>query len=99
MPKIDSLPDGDQLEFFFNSLDHAPAHFHVKHSGGEWEIRVYILTSTASAMGLGYEFKFPSARRIDLDPLPKKFRKLIAERMNGKIEEILKEWSKKVVRS
>ncbi len=99
MPKIDSMPDGDQLEFFFNSSDHAPPHFHVKHSGGEWEIRVFILTSATTATGLDYEFKFPSSRSAEADQLPKKFRKIIAEKMAGKIEEILKEWESKVLTS
>ncbi|MEM9275251.1 MAG: DUF4160 domain-containing protein [Cyanobacteria bacterium P01_F01_bin.143] len=46
----------DGLEAFFRSSDHRPPHFHIK-KAGEWEIRVYIVTTTKS--NLDYSFKFP----------------------------------------
>lgn len=47
------------LEAFFRSNDHHPPHFHVKKKG-EWEIRVYILTSTEK---LHYSVKFPKNKK------------------------------------
>lgn len=90
MAKIKAIPDGDELEFFFNSSDHMPEHFHVKHSGGRWEIRVYIKTS--SDTHLDYDFKFPK----NSTSIPAKFRDLILEKMKGKEVELLKEWEEKV---
>ncbi len=47
------------LEAFFRSNDHHPPHFHVKKQG-EWEIRVYIITSTEK---LHYSVKFPKNKK------------------------------------
>lgn len=47
------------LEAFFRSNDHLPPHFHVKKKG-EWEIRVYIITSTEK---LHYSVKFPKNKK------------------------------------
>ena len=44
------------LEAFFRSNDHRPPHFHIKKKG-EWEIRVYIITTQKNSFD--YSFKFP----------------------------------------
>ena len=43
----------DRLEAFFRSSDHRPPHLHIK-KAGEWEIRVYIATTTKN--NLDYSF-------------------------------------------
>jgi len=46
----------DGLDLWFNSSDHLPPHFHAR-KPGEWEVRVYILVTTAEE--LAYSFKWP----------------------------------------
>ncbi len=46
MGKMEKINGGGPLEFFCNTKDHAPAHFHVKHRQDGWEIRVYFMSST-----------------------------------------------------
>ena len=58
MPPVDaiSIPG---LDLVFLSDDHWPPHFHAKRRG-EWEIRVYIQTTTKA--DLHYDLKWPKRR-------------------------------------
>ncbi|MCB9520196.1 MAG: helix-turn-helix domain-containing protein [Myxococcales bacterium] len=55
MPKLSSFVI-DGLLLFFYSADHAPPHFHASRPG-EWEIRVFIDTTTVER--LHYTLKYP----------------------------------------
>lgn len=55
MPTVTALTV-DGLELSFRSNDHRPPHFHATRLG-EWEIRVYILTTTKQK--LDYSVKWP----------------------------------------
>jgi len=81
------------LELIFHSSDHPPPHFHVK--GGDWEIRVFIETSTAQ-VGLHYTYKFPKN-------FSKKFRGLSKHKEVELLLQVIKyrrellyEWQEKV---
>ncbi len=77
------------LEAFFRSSDHHPPHFHVKKKG-QWEIRVYIITSTTK---LHYSVKFPKNRR----QLPNsKEEKLILNFVTKNREQLCLDWEAKV---
>lgn len=74
------------LDCWFNSSDHLPPHYHVG-KRGEWEIRIYVRTTTAS--DLDYDVKWgkaPAARVL------REIRDLTVE----KRVELLEEWEKKV---
>lgn len=82
------------LVLIFWSSDHHPPHFHAR-KGRDWEIRVYIDTSTAKN-GLDFDYKFPKN-------LSKNFRgisaseeaNLLKKVINHK-KELLTEWQNKV---
>lgn len=78
------------LEAFFQSGDHRPPHFHVKKKG-EWEIRVYIATTTKS--NLDYSFKFPKNNSKTIDSKEKE--KIINFVIN-KRESLLVDWETQV---
>lgn len=90
MAKIDCIKNTGELEFFWNTSDHIPPHFHVKHKGGEWEIRVYFLESGSK---LEYDFKFPSKRT---QRIKASIEKEILGKIKNKDATLLKEWEKKV---
>ena len=97
MGKSEILVDGDGLEFWWNSEDHRPPHFHVSSSDGVWEIRVRFWECEADK--LEYEFKFPSTRK---NPIPKADEKKILDKMKGPKglimkRQLFKEWLDKVV--
>ena len=77
------------LEAFFRSNDHYPPHFHVKKKG-EWEIRVYIITSTAK---LHYSVKFPKNKQHFLSS---KEKKLILDFVIKNREKLYLAWETKV---
>ncbi|MFU8805113.1 MAG: DUF4160 domain-containing protein, partial [Bradymonadaceae bacterium] len=55
MGKVDAFAI-EGLTVFFYSSDHRPPHIHIK-KVGEWEMRVYFITSTEDE--LDYEIKWP----------------------------------------
>lgn len=96
MPKIDCLPNEGELIFKFNSEDHLERHFHVKHKGGDWEIRVYF--ESFDGNDFDYDFKFPSSHTKKNNPIAKKYKKTIVSKLNGKgmIKKLTEEFDKKV---
>ena len=89
MPPVDaiSIPG---LDLVFLSDDHWPPHFHAKRRG-EWEIRVYIQTTTEA--DLHYDLKWPKRRGAGPDgSLQRELRKRVVKHR----EKLLKEWNEKV---
>ena len=77
------------LEAFFRSSDHHAPHFHVKKKG-QWEIRVYIITSTEN---LHYSVKFPKNQK----QLPSsKEEKSILNFVTKNREQLYLDWEAKV---
>lgn len=96
MGKSKILIDEGELEFWWNSEDHKPPHFHVSISSGVWEIRVRFCTSEPDK--LDYDFKFPSSRK---KPIPSTYEKQILNKMKNKSGSLMKrqlfnEWLAKV---
>lgn len=78
------------LQLMFYSSDHTPPHFHAE-MPGEWNIRVYIETTTAEQ--LHYEAKWPT------NPAPRlgaKLLKTLATLTAQHREALLQEWEAKV---
>jgi hypothetical protein len=80
----------DGLEAFFRSSDHRPPHFHVK-KPDEWEIRVYILTTTKN--NLHYSFKFPKNNSKSINS---KEKKRIINFVINKRKSLLVDWETQV---
>ncbi len=96
MGKSDIVRDIGKLEVWWNSEDHRPPHFHVKHKEEKWQIRVYFTKCTPNH--LEYEFKIPKSRK---DPIAKKDRDAILGQMKTKNQgmksrQLWKEWDTKV---
>lgn len=87
MAKVKCIPIGGELEYFWNTNDHLPPHFHVKQKGGDWEIRVYL--NEYREKKLGYDFKFPSTRAKNI---PGKYEAQILKEMKNKMKELFIEW-------
>jgi hypothetical protein len=90
------VKDIGKLEVWWNSEDHRPPHFHVKHQEEKWQIRVKFLQCTPNH--LEYEFKIPRSRK---DPIAKKDRDAILGQMKTrnnsmKHRQLYKEWNNKV---
>lgn len=87
MGKVDAFVVAG-LQLWFNSEDHGPPHFHVGRPG-EWEIRVFFLTSVAGH--LEYELKWGTV------PL----RGFLRDLEQGVLQHrhtLLEEWNRKVCR-
>jgi hypothetical protein len=97
MGKSDILLDEGELEFWWNSEDHLPVHFHVSKSDGEWEIRVFFLKCTPDK--LVYDFKFPSSRVKSISAKHEQeiLRKMMNENGSLMKRQLLNEWKTKVV--
>ncbi|RDV37718.1 DUF4160 domain-containing protein [Bradymonadaceae bacterium TMQ3] len=79
-----------EVELLFYSNDHPPPHFHVR-KAGEWEIRVYVLTSNR-VDGLDYEWVWPrGSTHINGRLIRALLREIEAHRA-----ELLAEWEVKV---
>lgn len=89
MPRVEAFTIAG-LELWFNSADHAPAHFHARKPGA-WEIRVNILTTTASS--LAFSFKWP---RQGAD-LPGRLQKQLREATILHRLALIAEWQRKVI--
>ena len=79
------------LKLVFYSNDHLPAHFHV--IAGNWEIKVYIETTTRSS--LHYSIKWSRLRRKT--PSAKSLRAIAAKVCDHRLQ-LLAEWERKVLR-
>ena len=75
--------DMEGIECFFPSNDHLSPHFHAK--CGDWEIRVFVLTTTARS--LDYSLKRGKARDI-----PRRGRGELARAVSENKEALLLEW-------
>ena len=97
MPKVDCLADEGELVFKFNSEDHLPRHFHVRHKGGEWEIRVYFETFDGS--DFDYDYKFQSVLTKSKNPIKGRYKRIITKKLSvkGILEELIKEFDSKVI--
>ena len=81
------------LDLWFNSSDHLPPHFHVT-KGGQWEIRVYWLTTTEAA--LTWDLKWPKKKGTGPSAaMQKELRKAVVANRAA----LLTEWQEKVVPS
>lgn len=78
------------LDLVFYSNDHLPAHFHARSSN--WEIKVFIETTTESA--LHYKIKWSKLRRKK--PSAKSLRAIAAMVCEHRVE-LLEEWESKVL--
>ena len=85
MGKVDAFTVAG-LELWFNSEDHGPPHFHAGRPG-EWEIRVFFLTSISGR--LEYERKWGNVPRS-------RFLRAIEDSVVEKRDALLEEWNEKV---
>ena len=74
------------LDLWFNSHDHGPPHFHARRPG-EWEIRVYFLSSTEERL----DFEVRWGR----EP-PGAYVRTLTEHVTTGRAELLNEWEQKV---
>ena len=86
MAKLECFTVGG-IELWFFSNDHLQPHFHAKRKG-QWEIRVYFLESTTSAMFNVVWLKGKEVPRADM--------KFLEEMVFTYRVEILEEWEAKV---
>ena len=89
MPRVEAFTIAG-VELWFNSADHAPAHFHVRRPGA-WEIRVNILATTSES--LAYSFKWPRNGATVPGRLQKQLREATSEHRAA----LLTEWQEKVI--
>ncbi len=83
----------EELHIFFNSSDHYPPHFHVE--SADWEIRVYIDTSSIER-GLHFDYKRPKKISRKFRGITKKQRRQLLEMVINHRMELLQEWQQKV---
>lgn len=88
--RVSCIPSNGEIEYFFNSEDHSPPHFHAKHKGGDWEIRVYFLECIEG--NLAFDFKFPPNQKS----LSSRFRQQILQHTLKNKAALCKEWEQKV---
>lgn len=81
MGRMEEITDESEIKYFWNTSDHHPPHFHAKHTGGDWEIRVYFLECREGC--LEYDYKFPSHFSPDKHPLSSTYRKEILRKVLG----------------
>lgn len=84
----------EDLQLIFRSSDHLPPHFHAR-KGAEWEIRVFIDTSTREN-GLDYNYKFPKTISRKFRGLPKDKEQQLLESVIKYRRDLLVEWQMKV---
>jgi hypothetical protein len=98
MGKSDILTDEGSLEYWWNSEDHTPPHFHVSKVDGEWEIRVFFPKCEPDK--LEYEFKFPSSRikRISSEHEQEILKKMSNTKGSIMKRQLFNEWKEKVVK-
>ncbi len=89
MPPVDAFSlAGFDLAFLSN--DHRPPHFHAVRRG-EWEIRVYILTTTADK--LHFDVKWPKKPGAGPD---RRVLRVLCARVHGHRDALLAEFEQKV---
>ncbi len=88
MPRLEAFTV-DGLELWFNSADHAPAHFHAR-KPGEWEIRVNIIMTTSNE--LAFSFKWPRRGAS----LSGRLQRLLRDATVAHRVALLREWQEKV---
>lgn len=90
MPRVEAFTI-DGLDLWFNSADHAPAHFHAR-KPGQWEIRVNILATTPETLAFSFEWPRRGAS------VSARIQKLLRDATIGYRLALLAEWDEKVLR-
>lgn len=94
------VKDVGQLEVWWNTRDHFPPHFHVKHKQEGWQIRVYFDRCTRD--DFIYDFKIPPNRDPKSKPISSSDRSAIFDQMknsnSGALmkQQLFEEWNEKV---
>lgn len=87
MGKLEKIKNEGPLVYKWNTQDHRPPHFHVKHKEGKWEIRVFF--QDCSETKLVYNFKWPKHYTPETHPIESRLRDQILEQMNAVFEDVL----------
>jgi len=89
MGKVDcfSLPS---IDLVFYSNDHLPAHFHAR--SRTWEIKVFIETTTESALDYGIKWSLLRSKK----PSAKSLKAIAAMVCEHRVQ-LLEEWERKVL--